>query len=287
MSDPAAKTVPILGIIAGGGRLPGLLVQACRDHGRDFRLVALKDQFTDDKVPVSPDAVFRVGQVGAITDFLRKEGAREIVFGGAVRRPSLGELRPDALAAKAIARAGVGLLGDDGLLSAVVRLFEAEGFGVVAPDSILDGLLANAGVFGAHRPDAPAQCDIERGLTVLQTTGILDIGQAIVVQEGQVLGLEAVEGTDQLVERCGELQKDAPGGVLVKIAKPQQERRVDLPTIGLETVERAAAAGLRGIAVEAGGTLVIDRPAIVKLADRLGLFVTGISVDGNEDGQTR
>ena len=273
-------TAPTLGIIAGGGRLPDLLVRACRDDGRDFRLVALKGQVTPDTMAIVPDATYRIGQGGAIIDYLKAEGVSEVVFGGKIRRPSLKELRPDALTARVVARAGIGFMGDDGALSAVIRALEGMGLKVVAPDSLLDSLLAPAGVLGAHRPDDLAQKDIDRGLAVLKTLGTLDIGQAVVVQEGQVLGVEAAEGTDALVTRCAALHRDAPGGVLVKIAKPQQERRIDLPTIGPETVDGAIAAGLRGIAVEAGGTLVIDRAQIVARADAAGLFVAGVAVAG-------
>jgi hypothetical protein len=107
--------------------------------------------------------------------------------------------------------------------------------------------------------------------------GAADVGQATVIQDGLVLGVEALEGTDALLARCGPLRRAGPGGVLVKLSKPGQERRADLPTIGVKTVEGAAAAGLRGIAVEAGGTLVVDLPAVVATADRAGLFIVGIS----------
>ncbi len=274
----ARNPAPVLGIIAGGGRLPDLLVHACRNSGREFRLVALKDQFTPRNVRTPPHVTFRIGQGGAIIDYLHDEGVGELVFGGKIKRPSLAELRPDAKTAKMVARAGIGFIGDDGALSAVVRALEAEGFGVVAPESLLDGLLAPPGALGAHRPDALADRDIERGLTVLRALGALDIGQAVVVQEGQVLGVEAAEGTDRLIDRCAGLQKDAPGGVLVKIAKPQQERRIDLPTIGPDTVAGAIRAGFRGVAVEAGGTLVIDRNAITAHADAAGMFVVGVEV---------
>jgi DUF1009 family protein len=121
-----------------------------------------------------------------------------------------------------------------------------------------------------------ARADIARGVAVARTLGALDVGQAVVVQHGVVLGVEAIEGTDRLLERCALLRGDGPGGVLVKLAKPGQERRVDLPTIGVETIARAAKAGLRGIAAEAGGTLIVDKDAVIAAADAGGLFVVGI-----------
>jgi hypothetical protein len=126
-------------------------------------------------------------------------------------------------------------------------------------------------------PDAQAEDDIALGFRVVRALGALDIGQAAVVQQGLVLGLEAIEGTDALIARCAALRREGPGGVLVKAPKPGQERRADLPTIGRRTVEAAAAAGLRGIAVEAGASLVIDHAAVAVAADRAGLFVVGVA----------
>lgn len=170
-------------------------------------------------------------------------------------------------------------LGDDGLLSALVRELETvEGFRVVGPESLLPESLATAGVYGVVRPDEQALRDIERGIDVARGIGDLDVGQAAVVQAGLVLAVEAVEGTDAMLERCRGLRREGPGGVLVKVRKPGQESRVDLPTIGVSTVEGAAAAGLDGIAVEAGGGLVVDRAAVVERADEAGLFVIGVAV---------
>ena len=127
-------------------------------------------------------------------------------------------------------------------------------------------------------PTSWALADIERGARVAAALGSQDVGQAAVVQQGLVLGVEAVEGTDALLARCAGLARSGPGGVLVKVRKPTQDRRADLPTIGVTTVRNAAGAGLRGIAIEAGGALVIDKTAVVRAADEAGLFVVGIAV---------
>jgi len=141
---------------------------------------------------------------------------------------------------------------------------------------LLGSLPAPEGPIGAITPDAQASADIERGFEVAHALGAVDVGQGVVVQQGIVLGLEAVEGTDALIERAGRLQREGPRGVLVKTAKPGQERRADLPTVGVATVEACARAGLRGIAVEAGMALIIDRSAVAAAAERAGLFVVGI-----------
>ena len=131
-------------------------------------------------------------------------------------------------------------------------------------------------MLGERRPDAQALADIAHGQRIARALGALDIGQAVVVQQGLVLGVEAIEGTDALIRRCAGLRRDGPGGVLVKVEKPGQEQRADRPTIGPQTVTLAAEAGLSGIAVEAGATIVLDRDEVIDIADRAGLFVVGI-----------
>ncbi len=187
-------------------------------------------------------------------------------------------MRPDWRAAKFFAQVGYRALGDDGLLSAVVKELEREGFRVVGVDDFLEAdALLPAGPLGRFLPDARATADIEHGLRLARAIGALDIGQAVIVQQGLVLGVEAIEGTDGLLRRCAGLRRDGPGGVLVKTAKPGQERRVDRPTIGVHTVILAAEAGLRGIAAEAGATLVLDRAEVIRAADDAGLFVVGVT----------
>jgi DUF1009 family protein len=193
-----------------------------------------------------------------------------------VRRPPIAELAPDLKGAAFLARIAGRALGDDGLLSAVVAEIEREGFRVVGADAIISDLLAPRGVLGRHQPDADAKGDIARGMDAARALGAADIGQAVVVQQGIVLGVEAAEGTDALIARCAALRLNGPGGVLVKTKKPQQERRADLPTIGVTTVLNAKAAGLRGIAVEAGHTLVIGLKDVIAAADAAGLFVVGV-----------
>ena len=217
----------------------------------------------------------RLGEVGKGLEELRRAGVEDVVMAGSVRRPSLSDLKPDFKGAALLAKVAGRALGDDSLLSAVIGEIEREGFRVVGVDSILKGLVAASGPLGRHLPDTGAERDIARGFQVARVLGAADVGQAVVVQEGIVLGLEAVEGTDALLERCALLRREGPGGVLVKAKKPRQERRADLPTIGAATVKNAHAAGLRGIAVEFGHALIIDKPAVSALADELGLFVVG------------
>ncbi len=273
--------MPRLGIVAGGGGLPRRLVDACRSAGREVFVLALEGAAEPETVEGVAHAWCRLGAAARGLALLRQHNVRELVLAGGVARPSLVMLRPDWRAAKLFARIGYKALGDDGLLSAVVSEFEREGFRVIGADQLLmagdsGGGLAPEGVLGERRPDAQALADIAHGERIARALGALDIGQAVVVQQGLVLGVEAIEGTDALIRRCAPLRRDGPGGVLVKVEKPGQEQRADRPTIGPQTVTLAAEAGLSGIAVEAGATIVLDRDEVVDIADRLGLFVVGI-----------
>lgn len=273
-----AASVGALGIIAGSGALPRRLVERCRAASRPVFVLALEGAADPDMVADVPHAWCRLGAAAKGLDLLRANGVADLVLAGGVHRPSLSSLLPDWRAAKFFARAGYRALGDDGLLSAIVKELEREGFRVVGADEILSAEnLMPIGPLGRHTPDDEAKADIELGLRVARALGALDIGQAVIVQQGLVLGVEAAEGTDELLRRCAALRRDGPGGVLVKIAKPGQERRADRPTIGPQTAALAAASGLQGIAAEAGMTLVMDRIELVRAVDEAGLFIVGMA----------
>lgn len=255
--------------------MPGLLASACAASGRAHYILGLTGFAETDHLPRAPDEWMRLGEIGKGFEALRQAGVDEVVLAGSVKRPALGDLKPDMKGASLLARIAGRALGDDSLLSAVIAEIEREGFNVVGIDSILTNLLAGSGPLGRNTPDKGAWDDIARGFEVARALGAADVGQAAVVQQGIVLGVEAAEGTDALLERCASVRRDGPGGVLVKVKKPQQERRADLPTIGPATVKNAHAAGLQGIAVETGHTLIIDRAAVTALSDELGLFVVG------------
>ena len=268
-----------LGVLAGGGKLPGLVIQACRESARPFFVIAFEGQTPPETVAGHPHAWVRLGAAGKAIQLLREAGAEELVMAGAIRRPSIGALRPDAWAAKFLAKTGAMSLGDDGLLTSLIRELERnEGFRLIGADDLLPQLLAPMGVYGAEQPDERALGDIEEGIRAARAVGAEDAGQAAVVQQGRVLCVEGKEGTDDMLARAAEARLNGPGGVLVKVSKPGQESRADLLTIGEATVKAARAAGLSGIAVEAGGTLVVDRAAVVKAADAAGLFVMGVTL---------
>lgn len=277
----AAPALPALGIIAGGGELPRVLIQACKDANRPYFVLALQDAADDATVEAAGDAHawIRFGAIGKALDLLRANGASDLVLAGRVTRPKISSIRPDLKGAKLLARISAQLLsGDNELLSSIVTFLEEEGFRVAGAEEIVADLVAPEGMIGSIYPDKRAQSDIVIGARMARSIGALDIGQAVIVQNGQILGVEAVEGTDALIARCSPLKLEEKGGVLVKVKKPQQEKRVDLPTIGLSTVEHIAACGFAGIAIEAGASLILNRREVARRADALGIFVVGFSI---------
>lgn len=266
-----------LGILAGGGALPGRVAAAAQAAGRKVFVVGL-DGFAETAViGAYPHTIIRIGAVGRILAELRAHGCQDLVLIGTVRRPSLLDLRPDAEGARMMGRIGrAAFSGDDGLLAAVARVLSEEGFRILGAQDILTEALGPRGVLTRAAPDAQAMADIERGIAVARALGAVDVGQGCVVQQGLVLAVEAAEGTDAMLSRCGALARTGPAGVLVKLVKPGQDRRADLPTIGATTIANAAAAGLRGVAFEAEGTILADRDALIAAADAAGLFVLGL-----------
>lgn len=266
-----------LGIIAGGGPLPGQVASAARAAGRPVFITALEGFAEPEIVASFPHRFFRLGAIGAIRQALRENECVEIVMIGPVKRPSLLALRPDTEGAKLLAKVGrAAFAGDDGLLAAIVRVLSEDGFRVLGAQDILGDVLGPVGLLTTIAPDASAMADVQRGIEVLKIIGAADIGQACVVQQGIVLAVEAVEGTDAMLSRIRNLSRPGPAGVLIKLAKPGQERRADLPTIGLATIRNAHEAGLRGVAFEAGGTILANRILMTEAAEDLGLFLIGV-----------
>ena len=274
----AATDPPRLGIVAGAGQLPRRIVDRCRDQRRDYLLLLIDGHADPADYDGISHRVVRLGAVGEMFQLLRENGCREVVLAGKVERPSWRGLRPDWRAAKFIAEFALKAdKGDDALMSAIVATCEGEGFKVRAPAELLEEGEPAPGALGRASPDAEQLEDVKLGIEIARTVGRLDIGHAVVVQGGFVLGVEAAEGTDALIERCGRLRRAGGGGpVLVKLRKPQQDLRADPPAIGPATVALAANAGFSGIAIDAAGTVIIDRAATISAADRANLFLLAV-----------
>jgi len=271
-----------LGLVAGAGVMPVRVADAAAKAGREVLCVLIEGYARPADYARFTHAVVPLGQVGRMLALFRGRGVRDLVLAGRVTRPSLLSFRFDAEGVRLVARLGRRALfgGDDGLLAAVLQLLRDEGFNPLGAQQVMADLLVEPGVATRAAPDAQARADILRGIAVAQALGLADVGQGCVVQQGMVLAVEAIEGTDAMLARCGALRRDGPGGVLVKLVKPRQAEQVDLPVIGPDTVRAAAAAGLRGVAIEArtghAGTLVLDRAETVAAADAAGLFLAAI-----------
>ena len=276
MSDTRSK----LGILAGGGLLPRRVAEAALESGRPVFVIAFEGQTDADVLEGIPHAWMRLGGIGKIFSRLHDEEVRDLCMIGQFRRPTLRELMPDLRGSKLALKIGFNAVGDDALMRGIGDALSEEGFRIVAAYEVFGDLLAKPGVMTRRAPDEVDRADIARGFEVARAIGTLDVGQGAIVQQGIVLAIEAAEGTDAMLARCGPLVREGGGGVLVKARKPQQDNRFDLPVIGVSTVEGAAASGLAGIAVEAGGALINDAAAVTEAADRLGLFVTCVEDAG-------
>lgn len=263
-----------LGIIAGSGALPSVLLESARTEGREAYVVALQGHAEASLTEGCEHLWCRIGSVGKALDYFRSHGVRDLVLAGHVSRPSLTSLMPDALGRALLARLGGRLLaGDDQLLSRIIAFLEEQGFRIHGAHELCAGLLAPAGMLTRQHPDTQQQSDISKGIAVLEALSAQDVGQAVIVQEGHVLGIEAMEGTAALIERCAALKSQPKGGVLVKRAKIGQEKRADLPTVGMATIEALSAGGYSGLCVSAGSTLMLAREQMIARADALGLFI--------------
>ena len=282
MTAPQDNSPPKLGIIAGGGALPARLAAAAKAAGRAVFVVMLDGHANDPTLENYPQTTLRLGAAAKILDAMRAEDCEDIVLAGKVARPSFSAMRPDWRATKLLMKVGMKALGDDGLLRLVGQELEREGFRLIGAHEILTDLAVEEGVLGTVQPDEQAMSDAKHGLSVARILGQADVGQGCVVQQGLVLALEAIEGTDEMLRRSALYKREGVGGVLVKSAKPQQDKRLDLPAIGLKTIEESHKAGLRGIALLAGGTMIIDREAVLARADALGMFVVGLRAEDNQ-----
>ena len=177
-------------------------------------------------------------------------------------------------------RGGVKVFGDDGLLSLLINEIEKDGLEVIGIDQILSDLLTEPDLTIGPSVDDMAQKDINRALEILVKLGPADVGQSVAIQEGLVLAIEAIEGTDNMIDRAGQYRRDTLGPILVKISKPGQERRADMPTIGPKTVQLAISNGFRGLALEEGGTLLLERDEVQRIAEDGNFFIVGIKVPG-------
>jgi DUF1009 family protein len=267
--------------------MPIHVAEAAQAQGRPVHIVAIKGSAPEGVGAFSHNWV-NIGQIGGMLTAFKQNGCKDLVIIGSVRRPNFGELRADwGTVANLRGLLALRTGGDNSVLSRIVSFFESKGMHVLGAHDVAPDLLAGLGSLGRLKPNQQSETDIAIGRKAVAALGPLDVGQAVVVARGHIIAVEAAEGTDAVLERCRDLKKWSLGrgsprvGVLVKCAKPGQDRRVDLPSIGPETVRRVAEARLTGIAVAAGDVLIAEREEVVRLANRLGIFIFGITPPGN------
>lgn len=280
-----------LSIIAGRGRFPVLVARAARDRGHDPFIVGISGEADQDWSGFDHCQI-NIADLAQFTSIIRREAIGSVVLAGGIdRRPGLAELRPTwrSLGAFPTFLRVFAAGGDDKILRLAIRVLENEGVKVLAAQQVAPDLLGRPGPLARIRPAKSDWRDITAASAVALALGHLDVGQGSVSVGGRVIALEGLEGTDAMLARVRELRASkrltAAGGVLVKMCKPGQDERADLPSIGPSTVVNAHAAGLAGIAVEAGRALVLERDSVIAEADRLGLFVVGIDPAGQERAQ--
>jgi UDP-2,3-diacylglucosamine hydrolase len=283
MTNRALEISSPVGLIAGGGVMPFAVADSLIARGINPVLFALRGSCDPVRVERFRHHWISVGQVGRASKLFRSEHCRDLVFIGTLVRPALSEIRLDWATLFIIPRVLAAFRGgDDHLLTGVGRIFEREGFRMVGIRDVAPDLLMPEGCLTRASPDQHAAADIARGREVLHALSPFDIGQAAIVINGHVVGVEDIEGTDGLLARVARLRAEGrirartARGVLVKAPKSGQDLRFDLPTMGPRTVEGAAAAKLAGIAIVAGNTLVVEPQTMIAAADAAGIFVTGL-----------
>jgi DUF1009 family protein len=250
-------------IIAGQGKLPEILKQALPN--------ALVIGFDGNPPNLPIDLSVKFGQAGELLNFLRANQVTHIIFAGGLKRPSLKDIIPDNEGAKLLSKLLRGSFfgGDNSLLTTIINFFEERGFTVAGAHEAVPSILTPQGQLGS----VPANADVKIGLEAAKRLGAKDIGQAVIIEGGITLLEEDKNGTANLIARSK--GNTNSGAYLAKACKPQQDVRVDLPTIGLDTISQLHEAGLKGVALEAGASIILEREQVVKKADELGLFVIG------------
>ncbi len=263
-------------VIAGGGILPRKLADNFDPSGDRIFFLAFRNVTDPEVVAGRHHEWLELGEVQKAIDAMHRNNVDKVVMAGPIQRPALSSLALDIRALQMLAKGGLKAFGDDGLLSLVAKEIEKEGIKVIGIEQILPGVLTKEGLLAGPAPTKISWDDIKRGLQVLNSLGPCDVGQSIAVQEGIVLAIEAIEGTDQMIERAGSLQRNVSGPILIKISKTNQDKRVDLPTAGPETVNNAIRSGFQGLALEANNSLLLDKERVIKIAEKNSFFVIGV-----------
>ncbi|XVN40321.1 MAG: LpxI family protein [Rickettsia endosymbiont of Argas persicus] len=266
--------LPNLGIIAGKGALPSLVANNYRKQGGNCYIAAIEGETDTELIKCFEYQTFKIGMVGAAIKYFKEHNVKNIIFIGGVNRPNFKNLAVDAtgslLLFKIISQK---ILGDNNLLRIVAKFFESYGFKVISSSEIYQNQQCDSNIITDINPTNFDKKDIELGVKLLKHLSKFDVGQSVIVEDGYVLGIEAAEGTDNLIARCANLRKKSCGGVLIKLPKIGQDDRLDLPTIGIDTIRNLVKYNYRGVAIQKNAVIIVEEEKTVKLANEHKIFI--------------
>jgi DUF1009 family protein len=270
-----------LGLIAGNGRFPFLVLDAARGAGHDVTVIALKEETFPEladlaaRPPAAPLHWISIGQLGACISTLKEARVERAVMAGQVKHTKLFDIRPDWTLGRVLMR--LAAKNTDSIISGVADVLRDEGIELIDSTAFLGPLMAREGVLTRRAPADDERADLEFGYRVADTIARLDIGQTVVVKSAAVVAVEAMEGTDAVIRRAGEIA--GPGTRIVKVAKPNQDMRFDVPVVGVSTIDIMRAAGATALTIDARRTLVMDGDRFFAAADAAGIAVVGRSLE--------
>lgn len=267
----------VLGIIAGTGALPISIANNCLNQGRQCYIAIVSDEVDIVLYKNLPHQIFKVGKVGSLIEYFKQHNVKNVVFAGGIKRINLKSIKVDLTGSILLARIlKQKFLGDDKILTIIASFLEEKGFKVISSNDLLTA--NNNVVVTRILPSKRDLQDIELGVKLLKNIGSIDVGQSVIVEDGYILGIEAAEGTDNLIKRCADLRKKAAGAVLVKMMKDGQDSRMDLPTIGSETINNLNKYKYKGLAIQKGKVIIIDPELTKELANKYGIFIYQINI---------
>jgi len=267
-----------LAIFAGRGNLPMMLIKECNKNDVDFQLFLLKTESYDLDYSLYNPIVLEYTAVEEFLEILRGRSIKNITFVGAVNKPNFSSLKVDKKGAILLSKILANkILGDDAVLRSVINFFEKEGFKIIKVNDILGDLLVDKNFCGIIKPNKDDFENIAIGKRVIKSISEFDIGQAVIVAQRQVIAIEAVEGTDQMISRCQTLNIDYKNkAILVKLKKSKQSKKADLPVIGIETINNCYKNNIKGIAIQSGASIVINREEVIDAANKMGIFIIAL-----------
>ena len=265
-----------IGIIAGQGLLPKIIYDECLKKGIKVKVIGLQDEINEKFFKGVNYDVFKPHNVNSIFNYLKSNNLTNIVIAGKVKRAHLSKLIFDKMGFKILTKIAKSGFNDTSIYSVIIDFFENNGFKIISPDTIADNILAQNGEITNVPILKKEKNDIERGVDILKGIIKHDVGQALVINNGLVLGVEAVEGTNELIKRCSRYKNQEIGGILIKLCKPHQDKRLDLPCIGPDTIKKIAKYSYKGIVIEAKKSIIIASEATIKFANENKIFIYGV-----------